>query len=201
MKKILLMATLLWFSRPAQASPITWRFTGIANSPSQYNSASIAGLNFELRIFLDTNLLGQTGMLADVFFSGPHQGVVELTGLGVLPVNNFANVQYFAPGGLVTGVQFNQPAFSDIMFASSISSDSLHLTPIAPVAPIVSDNTLESGVFGPNGLALFGTVTVFSATAEPQAVPEGSSTASLLVVGLIAIQLCARSKMIERVRP
>lgn len=188
MKKFLLIATLLWFNWRAEASPITWRFTGVATSPSQYNSASIAGSNFELRILLDTNLVGQTfGNLADVFFIGPHQGVVEIAGLGVLPVNNFTNVQYFAPGGLVTGVQFNQPAFSDIVFASSISSDALHITPIAPVAPIPTDNTLESGVFGPNGLALFGTVSVFSATAEPETVPEGGSTASLLLLGLVAI--------------
>jgi hypothetical protein len=190
MKKLLLVATLLWFSSPAQGTPLTWRFTGTTLSPSMYNNNSIVGLNFELRISLDTNLVGTTVMnLADVFFTGPHQGVVEINTVGVLPVNAFTNVQYFAPGGLVTGVQYNQPAFSGIQFPSSISSDSLHLTPIAPVAPGTID-TIQ--VMGPNGLGLRGEVATFAATLETNPVPEAGSTAAFLFIGLAAIRLVRR---------
>jgi len=169
------------------AVPITWTFSGTTSASSQYNGMSVGGLSFELRILLDTDLVAVDPMgLADVFFTGPHQGVVEITTLGVLPLNPFNNVQYFAPGGLVTGVQFNQPAFSDIMFDSVITSDSLHLVPIAPTAPSASNNTLQSGLFGPNGLFFSGEVTTFSATLG-SAVPESDST--VLLLGLVLIPL------------
>jgi hypothetical protein len=190
MKKLLLIATLLWFTYPAQASPITWHFFGTTTANSVYNNMSIVGLSFELRIFLDSNLVGTTvPNLSDVFFNGPHQGVIEISGLGVLPLNPFNNVQYFAPGGLVTGVQYNQPFFSDIQFPSSISNDSLHITPIAPVAPGLN-NSIE--FLGPNGLNGRGAVSLFSATAEPATVPEGGSASILLFIGLVAIKLVRR---------
>ena len=190
MKKLLLVAALLWFSSPAHGTPLTWRFTGTTLSPSLYNGNPIVGLNFELRIFLDTNLVATTSQnLADVFFTGPHQGVVEVDTVGILPVNAFNNVQYFAPGGLVTGVQYNQPAFSGIQFPSSISSDPLHLTPIAPVAPGAID-TIQ--VIGPNGLGLRGEVATFAATLETSAVPEAGSAAELLCIGLAAIRFLRR---------
>jgi hypothetical protein len=118
----------------------------------------------------------------------PHQGEVAIETLGVLPVNPFNNVQYFAPGGLVTGVQFNQPAFSDISFDSVISTDSLQLGPIAPTAPSASNNSLQSGVFGPNGLFVSGEVATFSAVI----VPEASSAALFLTSALVMLGLLRR---------
>ena len=97
------------------------RFSGTTGASSQHNGSNIGGLAFELRIFLDTDLgVLDPLSLADFFFTGPHQGEVQIDTIGVLPVNTFGNVQYFAPGGLITGLQFNQPAFSDITFAASI---------------------------------------------------------------------------------
>jgi len=190
-RTILQTAALFLVASSLHAVPLTWHFTGTTSGSSQYNSMSIGGLSFDLRILLDTDLVSEPpSSLADIFFTGPHQGEVEIESLGVLPVNPFGNVQYFAPGGLVTGVQFNQPAFSDIMFASNISSDSTHLTPIAPTAPN-ANNTLQSGVFGPGGLFLSGSVATFSATTTA-AVPEGGSTALLLTSALGALGLLRR---------
>ena len=134
------------FASPAYASPLTWLFSGTTSASSQFNGMSIGSEHFELRIFLDTDLVGMKfGNLADVFFTGPHQGEATIDALGVLPVNAFLNVQYFAPGGLVTGVQYIEPptGFSGIQFGSPISSDSLHLGPIAPTAPLALFDTLS----------------------------------------------------------
>jgi hypothetical protein len=188
MKKILLVVTLLWFTCPAQGAPITWRFSGITNASSQYIGSPIGGLNFELRIFLDTDLVGTTvGSLSDVFFAGPHQGEIEISGFSQpLPLNQFLDVQHFASSGVVTGVQYRQPAFSGIQFASSISSDPLHLTPISPVAPN-SFNTIE--FVGPNGLNGRGAVSFFSATLATTSAPEGGTTAGMICAGLVAVTL------------
>jgi hypothetical protein len=161
------------------AVPLTWRFSGTTSSSTEFNGMPIAqGLNYELRIFLDTDLIGMKPdpSLADVFFFGPHQGEVEIETLGVLPVDQFFNVQYFAPGGLVTGVQYESNAgFSGIQFNSPISNDSMHLGPIPPTAPNAF-NTISFS--GPNGL--FGSsevVNTFSATtgetdADADGVPD-----------------------------
>ena len=194
MKRMILIATSFLIVFSLHAVPLTWHFSGTTSSSSQFNSASIGGLSYELRIFLDSDLVGVDPMnLGDVFFTGPHQAEVEIATLGVLSVNPFNNVQYFAPGGLVTGVQFNQPAFSDIRFDSVISADSTHLSPIAPTAPSASNNSLQSGVFGPNGLFLSGPVATFSATTTAS-VPDGGSTALLLTLALLASGFLRRRK-------
>jgi len=166
-RTIVLIATSFLITSYIYAVPLTWNFSGTTSASSSFNDTPIApGLNYELKIFLDTDVMGRTVPgLADVFFDGPFQGEVEIETLGVLPVDQFNNVQYFAPGGLVTGVQFTAP-FSDIQFASSISSDSLHLTPITPTAPTTLNNTID--FFGPNDLSLVGeVVNTFSATIVP----------------------------------
>ena len=196
MKRMMLyLASSFLIATSLPAVPLTWIFSGTTSSSSQYNGMSIGGLAFELRIFLDTDLVATDPMgLADVFFLGPHQGQVEITGLGILSINPFNNVQYFAPGGLVSGVQFNQPAFSDITFDSVISSDHLHLTAIAPITPSASNNTLQSGLFGPNGLFFGGVVNTFSAVLSPAPVPESGPTALLLGSALIALG-CLRRRL------
>ena len=183
-RTILLLAILFLIASSLSAAPLTWRFSGTTSSSSEFNGMPIAqGLNYELRIFLDTTLVGMKFPgLVDVFFNGPHQGEVEIETLGVLPVDQFNSVQHFAPGGLVTGVQFvDGLGFSGIQFNSSISGDSLHLTPIAPTAPNAF-NTIDFS--GPNGLSLFGEqVNTFSATT----VPESGSTALLLTSALVVL--------------
>jgi hypothetical protein len=181
------------------ADPITWRFVGTTSSlgqGSQYNGMAIAGLDFELRIFLDTDEVGiKPTNLSDVSF-GSHQGEVEIETLGVLPVNMFLDVQYFAPssaGGLPTGINYYQspaPLFNDIMFPSAITSDALHLLPIPPTAPGLN-NSLR--IAGPDGLSAVGVVATFSATLEgPTSVPESGSTALLLTPALVALGFVRR---------
>jgi hypothetical protein len=187
-KAILSIAALILAVSSVRAVPLTWVFNGTTSASSQYNGMGIGGLSFEIRIFLDTNLVADPPMnLADIFFQGPHQGQVEIATLGVLPLNPFNNVQYFAPGGMVTGVQFNQPAFSDIMFDTVISTDFLHLTPIPLTTPSASNNTLQSGLFGPNGLFFSGVVSTFEAVLGPVPTPEAGATALLLSFALIAL--------------
>jgi hypothetical protein len=167
------------------AVPLTWDFRGTTISRSELNGTPIVGLAFELRIFLDTNLVGrEVPGLSDVFFDGPHVGEVEIEAHGVLPVG-FQDVEYFVPSGseLVTGVQFTQVGKSFILFPSSISSDPLHLTAIAPTAPNAS-SVVE--ILGPNDLDLFGEVATFSATSATT-VPEAGSTALLLTSALVAL--------------
>ena len=128
--------------------------------------------------------------LSDVFFVGPFQGEAEIDTIGVLS-EGFQNVQYFAPGGLVTGVQFINfgTGFSGIMFPSSISSDSLHLGPIPPTAPSANSSTIA--FLGPNGLAVTGDVATFSATLATT-VPESGSTAPLLTSALVTLGFLRR---------
>jgi len=189
MRTIRALVASLVFASPVHASPLTWLFAGTTSGSSQFNGMSIGSEHFELRIFLDTELVGMKfGALADVFFNGPHEGEVAIDTLGVLPVNAFLNVQYFAPGGLVTGVQYVEPptGFSGIQFGLSISNDSLHLSPIPPTMPLAAFNTLNFS--GPNGLVVSGSVTTFSAAT----VPEGGSTALLLTSSLIAVGFLRR---------
>jgi hypothetical protein len=184
-RTILLMATSLLIASSLHAIPLTWRFSGTTNSSSEFNGMPIAeGLNYEFRIFLNTDLVGvKDDGNPEVSFFGPHQGEVEIETLGVLSVDPILFVQYFALGGLVTDVIFYNPGFKDIHFDSIISSDSMHLTPIAPTEPnAFFNNTIN--VEGPNGLFLFGeVVNTFSATT----VPEGGSSALLLTSGLVAL--------------
>jgi hypothetical protein len=189
LKKLLLIPSLLVTST-LYAVPLTWNFSGTTDSGSTYNGMSTEGLAFELRIFLDTNLAGvKDPNNPEVSFFGPFQGEAEIETLGVLPVDEFLFVQYFAPGGLVTSVIYYQPGFSDIAFPSSISGDSLHLGPIPPTAPNFNDD-IEFG--GPNGLFVFGTVTSFSATTGGNTVPESGSTALFLTSPLVALALFRR---------
>ena len=189
--KTMILSTVIAFLivAPVHASPLTWLFSGTTSSSSQFNGMSIGTTQFELQIFVDTDLVGMKfAGLADVFFGGPHQGVVALATLGVLPVNPFPNVQYFAPGGVVTGVQYIEilAGFSGIQFSSPISTDSLHLSPIAATMPKAPFDTVSFS--GPNGLVVSGHVTTFSA----ELVPEAGSTALLLTLGLVALGFLRR---------
>ena len=99
---------------------------------SQFNGMSIGGLAYELRIFLDTDLVPLDFGTPDIQFSGPHQGEIGIATLGTLPLNPISRVLYHAPGGLgnpVTEVQFYAPAFNAAHFASSVTNDSEHLWP------------------------------------------------------------------------
>ncbi len=189
LKKLLLIPSLLVAST-LYAVPLTWNFFGTTDSGSTYNGMSIEGLGFQLRIFLDTDLVGETDpSLPEVSFFGPFQGDVEIAGLGVLPLDDFDFVQNFGLGGLVTSVIYYQPGFSDIAFPYSISSNSLNLEPIPPTAPNFNDD-IEFG--GPNDLFALGTVTSFSATTSNNTVPETGSTALLLSSALLALTLLRR---------
>ena len=177
---------------PVQAAPLTWSFSGTTSSSSQFNGMSIAGLDYELRVFLDTDLVGfDPPNLSDIMFDGPHQAQVEIATLGVLPVNMIPWVEYFAPGNQVTGVQLRTPFFHGILFPSSISSDFLHLGPIPPTAPSSGGLSAANPLQGPNGLSLSGSVATFEATLSPTTVPEGS-TALLLSAGLVALGFLRR---------
>jgi hypothetical protein len=193
-RTILLIATSFLIGSSLHAVPLTWRFTGTTSSSSEFNGLPIAqGLNYEFRIFLDTDLVGVPDNMGnpEVTFLGPHQGEVEINTLGVLAVDPILFVQYFALGGLVTEVIFYNPEFNFIQFDSSISGDSLHLGPIAPTAPNPLFNTIN--VFGPNGLSLEGAVVnTFSATTGPTTVPEGGSTALLLTSALVVLGFLRR---------
>ena len=103
-RTILLMATSFLIASSLHAIPLTWRFSGTTNSSSEFNGMPIAeGLNYEFRIFLNTDLVGvKDDGNPEVSFFGPHQGEVEIETLGVLSVDPILFVQYFALGGLVT---------------------------------------------------------------------------------------------------
>ena len=177
---------------PVHATPLTWLFSGTTSSSSQFNGMSIAGLDYELRVFLDTDLVGfDPPNLSDIMFAGPHQAQVEIETLGVLPVNMIPWVEYFAPGGQVTGIQLRIPFFHGILFPSSISSDFLQLGPIPPTAPSSGGLGPVNPIQGPNGLTLSGSVATFEAALSPTAVPE-SSTALLLSSGLVALGFLRR---------
>lgn len=196
-KSAAVIFVLLLFVPSLSADPLTWVFTGTTSAGSQFNGNPIVGLSFELQIFLDTNQVGMTFPgLSDVFFGGPHLGEIEIQGLGIEPMNAFTNVGYFLgspncdpilnPGACqVTGVELNQPAFNQLLFSSAISSDFLHLTPISPVTPDVS-NFIGGGsaLTGPNGLLVSGTVDTFSAAVVSS--PE-NSTATMLICAFIAV--------------
>jgi len=192
-RTILLIATSFLITSFLHAVPLTWRFSGTTSSSTEFNGMPLAeGLNYEFRIFLDTDLIGvKDNGNPEVSFFGPHQGEVEIDTLGVLPVDQIAYVQYFALGGLVTDVIFYNPDFNDIQFDSVISGDSMHLGPIPPTAPhALFNNTISFS--GPNGL--FGStevVNTFSATTVP-GVPDGGTTVILLGAALGALGMARR---------
>jgi hypothetical protein len=193
-KSAAVIFVLLLFVPSLFADPITWVFTGTTSAGSQFNGNPIAGLSFELQIFLDTNQVGMTSQgLADVFFAGG-PGEIEIQGLGIKPMDDFTMVAYFTgtpncdtilnPGACqVTGVELFQPLFNQLLFSSPISSDFLHLTPISPVTPKPLDSGL-SMLTGPNGLFVGGTVDTFSAAVV--SAPE-NSTATMLICAFIAV--------------
>jgi hypothetical protein len=191
---ILPIVTSCLIASSVHAVPLTWNFVGTTVSATDENgnpAPGFEGLAFELRIFVDTSIVGHGGGgLADVFFDGPFQGETEIETHGVLP-EGFRNVQYFAPGGLVTGVQYveGNTGFSGILFPSSISSDSLHLGPIPPTAPINVSSTI--GFSGPNDLRVMGKVSTFSATLATT-VPDAGSTALLLTSTLVTLGFLRR---------
>jgi hypothetical protein len=193
---ILAVATSCLIASPAHAVPITWLFNGTTSSSSQFNGNSIAGLDYELRVFLDTDIVGfDPPNLSDIMFNGPHQAEVEIETLGVLPVNMIPWVEYFVSGGGVTAVQLRTPFFHGIMFPSSITSDFLHLTPIPPTATSGGGLSMITPLVGPNGLSLSGPVATFSATLSETAVPEGGSTALLFASALAALGFLRRRIM------
>jgi len=197
MKRIILpiLASFLIVS-PVHATPLTWHFFGTTSTSSQFNGMSIGGLAYELRIFLDTDLVAfSLGTFPDIEFSGPHQGEISITALGTLPLNPISRVLYHAPGGIgnpVTEVQFYAPFFNSAHFASSISNDSEHLSPIPLTATSSGGLNTAFPVMGPNGLSVAGSVTAFSATDSATAVPEGGSTALLLTSALVAMSFLRR---------
>ncbi len=191
------LALLFVIAYPVHAAPLTWHFSGTASSSSEFNSMPIGGLDFELRFFLDTDLVPFMGnpSFPDIMFIGPHQGEVEIETLGVVPVNAANKVEYHSPGGLgnpVTAVHFYAPSPHFIMFASPILSDSSHLAPVPPTAPTNGALSMFFPLQGPNGLSLSGPVTIFSATLSATAVPEGGSTALLFTSALVAFGLLKR---------
>jgi hypothetical protein len=197
MKQMLLLVVASFlFASPVQAVPLTWTFSGTTSMTlqSEYNGMPAQGLDFEFRIFLDTDAMVFVPSIPfnDVIFSGPFQGEIDLETFGLLPVHPVSSVENFAPSqGGVIGVEYTQPfpaGKSFINFPSIISSDRTHLTPIPPTAPLPLP-ALRIG--GPNNLLLFAPVTMFSAVSET-AVPEGGSTAVLLTPALVAFGFLRR---------
>src|SRR5262245_5166736 len=84
---------------PMDASPLTWFFTGKTTADGTFNGRPIAqDLYFQLRVFLDTDLVGERLDNPEVIFSdpkGPLLAEVAIETLGVLPVTPFAAVEYF----------------------------------------------------------------------------------------------------------
>jgi hypothetical protein len=184
-----------WIASPAHALPLTWHWFGTTSSSSQFNAMSIPGLDYELRVFLDTDLVGfDPPSLSDIIFNGPHQAEIEIATVGVLPVNMIPWVEYFAPNDLVTGVTLRTPFFQGIMFPSSITSDFLHLTPIPLTATSSGGLSGANPLLGPNGLTVSGPVHTFAATVSATTVPEGASTALLLAVGVSGLGFLRRRR-------
>ena len=57
MRTMLALVASLVFASPVHASPLTWLFSGTTGASSQFNGMSIGSEHFELRIFVDTNLV------------------------------------------------------------------------------------------------------------------------------------------------
>jgi hypothetical protein len=163
----------------------------------------VSSRQFELRIFLNTDLPGRFIPPAEVDFD-PLNGLpngaaeIQIAGIGVapLPVSPMILVENFGVANGVTGVDFqgtdpSTPAKQGLSFVSAISSDPFHLGPIGGTVPIMGlppgdfDNILE--LAGPNGLYVFGEVKQFAAAASVTAIREGGSTRLFLTLGLIAL--------------
>jgi hypothetical protein len=198
MKQMLLLVVASFlFASPVQAVPLTWTFSGTTSMTlqSEYNGMPAQGLDFEFRIFLDTDAMVFVPSIPfnDVIFSGPFQGEIDLETFGLLPVHPVSSVENFAPSqGGVIGVEYTQPfpaGKSFINFPSIISSDRTHLTPIPPTAPLPLSSVR---IGGPDNLILFAQVATFSATVSETTVPEGGSTAVLLAASLAVVGFLRR---------
>jgi hypothetical protein len=193
-RTILLIATSFLIASSLHAISLTWRFSGTTSSSTEFNGMPIAeGLNYEFRIFLDTDLIGvKDNGNPEVSFFGPHQGEVEIETLGVLPVDQIVFVQYFALGGLSQTLYFTIP---DLMISTSIPSFRA-IACISVRSPRQRQTHYLSNTIsfsGPNGL--FGStevVDIFSATTVP-GVPDGGTTVMLLGVALGALGMARRS--------
>jgi hypothetical protein len=173
---------------PLHADPLVWTFTGTTAPGSQFGGGMLqVGLRLELRIFLDTSLVGFPNPpgfpQTEVTFGGPFSGEVDIETLPVrLPLDSFSSVQTFGSitNNVLSGAIFRQPSFNDVLF-DPFSTDIRFLTPIPP--RMTTTNNGLSGVTGPGGLFVNATVNTFSAVL----VPEGGSTAVFLTSGLAAL--------------
>jgi hypothetical protein len=195
-KIVLLILGSFLFASSVHAVPLTWTFSGTTSMtlPSEYNGTPAQGLDFEFRIFLDTDAMVFAPSIPfnDVIFPGPFQGEINLETFGLLPVFPISSVENFAPSqGDVRGVEYTQPfaGKSFINFPSFISSDRTDLTPIPPIAPLAPSGVR---IAGPNNLDLRAQVAIFSATVSETAVPEGGSTAVLLAASLAVVGFLRR---------
>ena len=112
-RTILLLAILFLIASSLQAAPLTWHITGTTTDGTYNGSPVQKGLPFELRIFLNTDVPGQTfPPLPEVYFPGPFQAEAEIANLGVLPLAPYTQVAYFVTGGLVTEALFFQGFFN-----------------------------------------------------------------------------------------
>jgi hypothetical protein len=192
-KAVLTVLISFLFASPLHAVPLTWVLSGTTTSASQFNGMGIGGLDYELRIFLDTDIVGnKPPNLGDVQFIGPHQAEVEIETLGILPTNMIPWVENFDNNGQVTAITLRLPAFNTVQFASSISNDPLHLTPIPPTAAASGGISGGSPLLGPNGLILIGPVTTFSAVLSATSVPEPSL--GLLLGPMLLALACLRRR-------
>ncbi len=136
--------------------------------------------DFHITISLDTNLVGVADA-SGVTFTGPFAGQIEIGSL-VVPIFPVGSVQYLTGPGEFVGTQFD---ITFEVFSSSISSDTLHLSPIQLTNTIGSGNYYggELVAEGPNGLAVFGSIKQFSATV----VPDTGSTAVLFSFAVVVL--------------
>jgi hypothetical protein len=207
---ILTVAISCLLASPVHATPITWFFEGAITSPGEFS-----GRPFELRVFLDTDLVGGTSIgLSDVIFGTGFRGEVEIFGFPPIAVNPFLSVQYSAPcidptparcfdptspdfaGREITGVAIGSGS-NAIQFDSPIGflrTAPFHLAPLprsVPFQGVGIDFTLASGV------SVHARVGTFCADFVPCAVPEGSSVL-YLTVALIALGFLRRRKVGSR---
>ena len=207
MKKVILaVVTSLVIASPVHASPLEWAFFGTVTGPSEYHGTPIAGQDFELRIFLDTNVEGVPSRTGEVNFPGA-PGEVKIVGLDPIALT-FSRVAYQVTckdanfclpdnplfrGFNVIGVFYDQVGvFSGtIKFDAPIASldaAPFHLAPIAPHMPSPEANILRFVLpDGPTGLFVGATVRTFAA-------PEGGSVLLFLTVALVALGFLRRRR-------
>jgi len=208
LKHLLLIASLCVGSS-LLAEPLTWHFRGTALGPgicamgsddlgSIYDGTSIAGLEFDLQIFLNTNLRGhkECGQ-GEIPFEGPFRAQVVIPDLdtGPLPVDLIADVENFDSGGQVDFLELTLlwtspgPVTPRIQahFASAISDDPFHLEEVSPERAIIDTEPTEGVEFsGANGLLhICGKLHSFLAKAGPRVVEvpgDGRTPSGLGVV-------------------